>query len=383
MRQRQSILVVDDNEMNVRILEVILGADYDIRTCLSGEEALEALTEFTPEIVLLDIMMPGIDGYDVCRRIRQEKKLAHTKVIMVSAKAMVDERLQGYEVGADDYITKPFNDDELLSKVRVFLRLKSIEEVDSFKTEILRLLSDQLCTPLRSLAFPAEFLRTVETIDDEKRKRYATLITRNVERLQTFFDSVLKLTKMRVGKWKFRAEQIDLRQLVQSCVAELVDEFAKRDVRVDEKADAAVPVKVDEDQLRTVMRALLGNAARFSPSGESVSVSVLQEDDSGYVTVTDRGKGISPEALPQVFDGLASLSVDGAVITDDADWQLTHGLTLALAHEVVKQHGGELSVKSQTQRETSFTVRLPVPVGETSESGEEAGSLAVNGVRVT
>lgn len=154
MKQKHKILVVDDNEMNLTILREILESDYTVRTCMSGEEALEVLADDQPEIVLLDIMMPGIDGYEVCRRIRQEKKLAHTKVIMVSAKAMVDERLKGYEVGADDYVTKPFNDEELLSKVRVFLRLKSVEEVDAFKTETLRMLSDQLRTPLRSLTLP-------------------------------------------------------------------------------------------------------------------------------------------------------------------------------------------------------------------------------------
>lgn len=376
MRQRNKILVVDDNEMNLTILEEIFKSDYRVRTCTSGEEALGVLTEFQPEIVLLDIMMPGIDGYEVCRRIRQEKKLAHTKVIMVSAKAMVDERLKGYEVGADDYVTKPFNDDELLSKVRVFLRLKSVEEVDEFKTETLRMLSDQLRTPLRSLTLPAEILQTEETIDDEKRKRYATVITRNVERLQRFLDKVLTITEMRAGKWKFREEELDLRQLAHSCITELEDEFSRRNVRVDEETDAAVELRVDENQLRTVLSILLGNAARFSPSGESVTVSILKEDDFGCVNVTDRGKGISPDALPRVFDGLANLAANRAVITDDADWQLTHGLSLALAHEIVEQHGGELSVTSEPGSETTFTIRLPLA---SSERGDEADALAATG----
>ena len=378
MKQKHKILVVDDNEMNLTILEEILESDYTVRTCRSGEEALGVLSDFQPEIVLLDIMMPGIDGYEVCRRIRQEKKLAHTKVIMVSAKAMVGERLQGYEVGADDYVTKPFNDDELLSKVRVFLRLKSVEEVDAFKTETLKILSDQLRTPLRSLTLPAEFLQTEETVEDETRKRYARLITRNVERLQRFLDNVLTLTRMRAGKCNFQESEIDLRQLARSSIAELKDEFSRRNVRIEEKTGESLGVRGDENQLRGVLRVLLDNAVRFSPSSGTVTVSVLRDGDCACVRVTDRGKGISPEALPRVFDGMATLVAGGPMVAEDADWQLTHGLSLAVAEEVVSQHGGVLVVESAPERETTFTVRLPAIA---AECGEEAGAVAASGAR--
>jgi diguanylate cyclase (GGDEF)-like protein len=122
------ILIVDDNETNLDILEELLGDDYELSRATSGEECLEVADKCLPDLVLLDIMMPGIDGYETCRRLRATRNLEHTKVIMLSAKTRLDERLAGYEAGGDDYLPKPFDSDELLSKVRVFLRLKTAEE---------------------------------------------------------------------------------------------------------------------------------------------------------------------------------------------------------------------------------------------------------------
>jgi len=119
MQIQKKILVVDDDPNNIVIVGELLGDDYDLKTATTGEEALEIALDFLPDIILLDIMMPGIDGYDVCRRLREHSTLQYAKIIMVSAKAMVSERLKGYEVGANDYLTKPFEEDELLEKVRV------------------------------------------------------------------------------------------------------------------------------------------------------------------------------------------------------------------------------------------------------------------------
>src|SRR6266705_2169784 len=123
------ILIVDDHPINVAILEEILGDDYPLQTATCGEEALAIAPDFQPALILLDIMMPGIGGYETCRRLRAHPALRYSKIIMVSARALVAERLQGYDVGADDYITKPFDEEELVAKVRVYLRLRSLEEV--------------------------------------------------------------------------------------------------------------------------------------------------------------------------------------------------------------------------------------------------------------
>ena len=122
MQTRNKVLAVDDNLTNIAVMQEILSDDYDVRTAATGNEALQTAVEFQPDIMLLDIMLPDIDGYEVCRQIRANPVLEDTIIIMVSAKGMIEERYKGHEVGADDYITKPFKEDELMESVAFFLK---------------------------------------------------------------------------------------------------------------------------------------------------------------------------------------------------------------------------------------------------------------------
>jgi CheY-like chemotaxis protein len=122
MPEQPRILIVDDHPFNIELLEELLEDDYHVKTAVSGEEALSLAAHFVPDLILLDIMMPGMDGYETCRLIRATPTLCHTKIIMVSAKAMAEERAQGLEAGADDYITKPFEHSEFREKVRLSLQ---------------------------------------------------------------------------------------------------------------------------------------------------------------------------------------------------------------------------------------------------------------------
>ena len=136
MQTQGKILAVDDDPNNIAILEELLDENYDLRISSNGEQALGIAREFLPDIILLDIMMPGMDGYQVCQKLREHDMLKDTKVIMLSARAMNSEQLEGYRVGADDYITKPFDGDEFLEKVRMHFRSRNIDEADRLKGDV-------------------------------------------------------------------------------------------------------------------------------------------------------------------------------------------------------------------------------------------------------
>lgn len=125
MQEDTKILVVDDDQTNLKFLREILEDEYALMTVSTGEDALDVIHEFNPKIVLLDVMLPGINGYEVCQKIRADEAIASIKVVLISAKAMVNERQKGYEAGADDYITKPFDHEELLGKIRSILSADS------------------------------------------------------------------------------------------------------------------------------------------------------------------------------------------------------------------------------------------------------------------
>ena len=122
MTAQGKILVLDDLSINIRLFEKILGSDYEVQSALCGKEALEIANTFIPDIILLDIMMPGMDGYEVCRRLRKNHLLRHSRIIMVSAKNKSAERLLAYDAGADDFISKPINGAEIKAKVKVYMQ---------------------------------------------------------------------------------------------------------------------------------------------------------------------------------------------------------------------------------------------------------------------
>jgi DNA-binding response OmpR family regulator len=129
VQEKSKILAVDDNSINLAVIEELLGSQYNLMTVSTGIEALKTAQEFQPDLIILDIMLHGMNGYEVCQQIRESSSLRHTKIIMVSAKAMESDRLKGYQIGADDYLTKPFDGEELLAKVCAHLRPKPIEAI--------------------------------------------------------------------------------------------------------------------------------------------------------------------------------------------------------------------------------------------------------------
>jgi signal transduction histidine kinase len=351
MQKKHKILIVDDNATNIAILEEVLAEEYYLRAAKSGDEALEILKSFRPDMVLLDIMMPGIDGYETCRRIRSNPTLDYIKVIMVSAKAMVEERLKGYEAGADDYLTKPFEEEELLAKVRVYLRLKSIEEIDQLKSNLLTLLSHETRTPLNGILQPLEMLVSDQTVDAAMQKMCLDLVARNAEQLHRLFEKVLKLCAMKAGKWDFKFEPTDLSEIIAKATAEVAALASKHEVQIDHQLEQA-SAAIDAKELKYVVTALLDNAIRFSPRGGRVIVGVSADAELLSVNVSDQGSGIEPSLIEHVFE-----EFNDADIIHHTEGQR---LSLAIAQQVAIAHDGRINVISQKGSGTTFTVELPL-----------------------
>ena len=352
MEHQDRILIVDDNPINVEILEeALLDEGYYLETAASGEEALEIVPDFNPALILLDVMMPGIDGYETCRRIRANPSLRHTKIILVSAKAMVSERLQGYEAGADDYICKPFDIEEFLAKVRVHLRLKSIEEVDQLKSDLLSLLNHETGTPLNSIIPPIEMLMSDEDMDAGERKMWLNIVHKGAKRLHSLFKKVTTLSAMKSGKWDFQLATVDLCEVVHNSLCEVASQASEQNVQIEQKLPEAAITRLDPEQMNDVVTAILDNAIRFSPSNGRVMVDVSRDGDHHCVLVADQGVGIDPDFLPHVFEEFANVN-----IRHHTEGQ---GLSLAIARQIVLAHNGTIGVESTKGAGTTFTVQLP------------------------
>ena len=131
MKKANRLLIIDDDTTNLAYLSELLSKEYELDVAEDGEEGLQKAETFRPDLILLDVMMPGIDGYEVCKTLRNHKELSNIKILFLSARIQMSEKLRGYRVGGDDYITKPFDNDEVIAKIKVFLRLKYEEEIKS------------------------------------------------------------------------------------------------------------------------------------------------------------------------------------------------------------------------------------------------------------
>lgn len=352
MPNQNRILIVDDNPINIDILEEMFEDEYQLAIASSGEEALNVAEHFNPDLVLLDVMMPGIDGYETCLKFRSHPTLQYTKIIMVSAKALLTERMQGYEAGADDYVTKPFDREELLAKVQVYLRLKFVEEVDRLKSGVLQWLCHETRTPLRGIIAPAEMLIDDNDMEYEERQHCLEMIHQSATRLHNLFEEVIKLSELKAGKQSFFFSYRSLGSVVRSAIDSIAEDAIECQVQIEYEERSESKIKIDKHHMKSAFINLLQYAIRLSPMDSHIVVQLSEMEDTLLLTITDEGEGLDPELIPHIFDEFTS-----ADMTFPTDGQ---GLALAIAQQIVLAHGGNIQVESTKGEGTTFRVLLPV-----------------------
>jgi len=347
------ILVVDDDPLNLEILEEILSEKYIVRTEETGEDAIRVLPLFNPDLLLLDIMMPGIDGYEVCRRIRADHRYRLLKIILVSGKSMLEERLQGYEAGADDYIIKPFVDEELEAKVRVFLRLKRAEEVDQIKSDLLRVFSHETRTPLNGILLSTELLRSDDSLGDEARA-YIQVIEDSGRRLLEFVKKTTLLCDIK-GGLKLDKSNNSLDAYLKVAIKGVQKEASVKKVHIQVNATKDTIFVADWRMLVKAFVYILENAVKFSPENTTVTIETKEIDTTCEIRITDQGKGIDPDWMDKIFNEFA--------VQDVMHHQKGLGLSLAIARYLVEMHEGTIHAESDPGK-TTFIIRLPINLVE-------------------
>ncbi|MGL1901220.1 MAG: hybrid sensor histidine kinase/response regulator [Fibrobacterales bacterium] len=343
------ILIVDDDPMNVGIFEEILEGSYELAIAMNGSEAIEMMPQFEPDLVLLDIMMPGIDGYEVCKTIRKNPTYAFTKIILVSGKSMIDERLHGYEVGADDYITKPFIDEELAAKVKVFIKLKRTEEVEAIKGDLLKLFSHETRTPLNGIIGIGNLLVDEKEIPEAHRSNIRLMVECGYQLLE-----FVEKTKLICS---IKSERIIERSsiLLHSRVDQVVEEFKPtaeaKDVVLINNAMEPVVLDADWSYLKKVLGYLLHNAIKFSPAGGAVEVGITDVDDVVTLSVADGGIGVAHKDRAAIFDEFS--------ISDIMHHNKGQGLSLAISKYVMEAHGGNIDVEENDGGGARFLLTFP------------------------
>lgn len=373
--ERNKILVVDDSASVVQYMRDILQNGYYVKTASSGEDALTILSTYSPDIILLDVSMGGINGYEVCRTIREKGKHGFVKIIMVSSGTSLNERLKGYESGADDYIGKPFKEEELLAKVRVFIRLKTVEDQ-------LKDLNDKLNDQIK--------LRTKQLIDAEKMAaigRYAAGIVHNLNNpLQVIMGTsqllsmknpndknimrqrkaaaemkkiIASILKTGVMESKTESVKIDLNDVLNSQIELLrSDRFFKHHIHVERDLNPLPPYLGIYAHFSQSFSNLMKNAgdAMYDRDNCVLKISSGVEDNHIVIRISDSGHGISKEAMGRIFDPFFTTKP----LTANDDRPTGTGLGLASCKEMIESYGGEITVDSVIDEGAVFTVKLPL-----------------------
>jgi two-component system sensor histidine kinase/response regulator len=355
MQQKKKILVVDDNPTNNEIVQEILEDDYDLKIAITGEEALKIASDFRPDLVLLDIKLPGMNGYDVCRKLRASSNLMYTKIIMVSAKKMTSERLDGYKAGSDDYITKPFDEDEFRAKINVYLRLKHIEEIDQLRRDFITKVTHEMRTPMNVVkCFISNALEEVYGKIKPELRQQLEIANCNIDRLGRIITNFFEMSRIEAGKVGLRITRFDIQDMVLEVVDELRPKADSRQIKIlTEPLSEKLHVIADREKLAVTLTHLIENAIKFIQEGGSINVRVNSRNGKTGIDVEDDGPGIPKNDTERIFERF--VQVEKQV----GPGEHGTGLGLAVAKGLINLHGGRIWVQNKPNGGSVFSFEIP------------------------
>lgn len=366
-----AILIVDDNPQNIQVLARFLQENkYEIEFATNGKAALEWLNTRKFDIILLDINMPGMNGFEVCRKIRSNPDMNNVPIIFLSADSDRESILKGFELGAQDYLTKPFDSRELLVRVRTHLVLKeslekleklnkSLEEkvidrtqqlkeayeklevlnlkllnLDRAKSEFLNLISHEIRTPLNGILGPLELLK--DTVYSPEIGELVEILDLSVKRLERFALNALLITRLKTKPFEIRKDNIRLSILINEVLNEEKERFHSGNIQVKRSNEITRDLISGEAELiKKCIGNILDNAILYSPKNSTIGINTYIEDKTIICEIKDKGRGFAKGVNDQLFE----LFTKGDTYKDNCT-----GIGLPIARMIMEAHGGSIII---------------------------------------
>jgi signal transduction histidine kinase len=351
------ILIVDDEPDNFDVIEVLLlREDYQLHYASSGQATLAQLENLSPDVILLDVMMPGMDGLEVCQRVKSTPHWQHIPIIMVTALNTKDDLARCLDAGADDFISKPVNGIELRARVSSMLRIKhqydALESALNLRKNMAYMIVHDLRNLFTHIAMACNVLETTE-LDDRQRTKVSQIALAE-QRLETFSDSLLMLAKLESDRMILHREPVVMNALVREATADFEAIALQQQVEI---CSTVPPVdytcSVDPLVFRRVLDNLLGNALKYAPRQSQIEISLHSNQEQGVcLQIKDSGDGIADELRDRIFQPYETGNLIAGI-------QQT-GLGLAFCKLAIEAHGGTIAVTGNQPTGTIFTITLPL-----------------------
>jgi two-component system sensor histidine kinase/response regulator len=350
----RKILIVDDDRLNLRILTGILRPDgYTLAEADSGERALEVYAQFHPDLVLLDVMLPGLNGFETCRELRKTYGTEAAPVIFITAKSESDDVVEGLTAGGIDYLPKPFRPKEVVARIRTHmytrllveqqrLLVDQLNKADAAKNRFLGMAAHDLRNPLASIRALSEFLQdgTVGPISAEQLDLIKTIHTASQQMLD-LVNELLDVATIESGEMKMCMEPHNLAEIIEKSVYLTNIDAAKKKTSITfDGARPPILVKLDAGKMKQVIDNLLSNAVKYSPPGSHITVHLTADDNGCGFGVCDQGPGIPDNERDKLFKDFGRLSAR------PTGGEKSVGLGLAICRKIVEAHGGTITAEN-------------------------------------
>ena len=380
MEEAKLILIVDDNPTNLNVLfEYLEESGFEVSVAKSGESAIQQIGHVQPDLILLDVMMPGLDGFETCRKLKADETTRDIPVIFMTALTDTVDKVKGFLAGGQDYITKPLQHEEVLARITAHLKIRKlekalnkredllkekerqlsektqkIEELEQCKQTFFAYISAELQQPINSiLGFSRMILENLEHYSKEQLKSDILRLQETTEKLYAQHANLLIWSKLQRGVIEFSPRTVNINEQVIYATLLFSPAAKEKQIALDSDLQSRLLVSADDNMLNTILQNLLDNAIKFTAPDGKVTIRTQDRESSVEVQVSDNGIGMSQEQVDCLFKtqgpGPSSIPSDKEKVR----------LGLLLCKELVEKHGGRLRIETQLGKGATVFFTLP------------------------
>lgn len=355
---KKTVLIVDDNANNLKVLAALLKErDFDFRMAKSGALALSILEKIKPDLILLDIQMPDMDGFETCMRIKNKESLAKIPVIFLTANIDAESIKNAFSVGGVDYVTKPFNPDELLARMNTHIMLRTqadeLELQNATKNKFFSIISHDLRNPIGTIVgFSDLLLEANDKGEKEKVQSYGNVIHKSAEFTLDLLQNLLEWARIQTGTISPEKTTFNLSELLMINVEGFTPVAASKNISFFTDYNNELEVYADKKMIATIIRNLISNAIKFTPDGGVIKIVSNKNNHIVETTIADTGIGIDEKHLPTLFE------VKNNYASKGTNNEKGTGLGLILCKEFINLNNGTIKVESKFNSGSNFIFTL-------------------------